>query len=153
MGCGEVGGPIGASLACGGFPPRVAIAIVRAIVKALARILVVEDDIAIRDALAEVLEGLGHSVRCAGNGAEALELLAREEPPDLIVLDLMMPVMDGFEFREASRRDPRLAEIPVMIVSASDVTTLRGLAELGAAAVLPKPFELERFVAEVHRLC
>src|SRR5512146_762639 len=153
MSCGEVGRPIGAYLACGGFPRRVPVPTVRAIVKALGRILLVEDDTAIRDALAEVLEGLGHTVRCAGNGAEALELLAGEELPDLIVLDLMMPVMDGFAFREASRRDPRLADIPVMVVSASDLTALRGLAELGVAAVLPKPFELERFVAEVHRLC
>jgi CheY-like chemotaxis protein len=126
---------------------------VRAIVKALGRILLVEDDLAIRDALAEVLEGLGYSVRCAGNGAEALELLAREELPTLIVLDLMMPVMDGFAFRRAARRDPRLADIPVMVVSASDLTTVPRLAELEAAAFLAKPFELERFVAEVHRLC
>ncbi len=148
-----MGGPHGAWAACGGFPLRVPVPTVQAIVRSLGRILLVEDDTAIRDALAEVLEGLGHSVRCAGNGAEALELLAGDELPDLIVLDLMMPVMDGFTFREASRRDPRLADIPVMVVSASDVTTLRGLPELGAAAVLPKPFELERFVAEVHRLC
>ena len=124
-------------------------------VKALGRILLVEDDLAIRDALAEVLEALGYSVRCAGNGAEALEILAAaaEELPTLIVLDLMMPVMDGFAFREAARRVPRLADIPVMVVSASDVTSVPRLAELDAAAFLAKPFELERFVEEVHRLC
>lgn len=125
---------------------------VRVNMNAVRRILLVEDEIAIRDSLEEVLEGLGHSVRCAGNGAEALALLAGEELPDLIVLDLKMPVMDGYAFRDASRRDPRIAEIPVIVVSASDVTTPRGLPELGAAAVLPKPFELEQFVAEVHRL-
>jgi CheY-like chemotaxis protein len=119
-----------------------------------AMVLVVDDERDIRDAAVMLLRSDGYTAAATENGREALGLLRSGAiHPRLIILDLRMPVMDGFAFREASRRDPRLADIPVMVVSASDVTALRGLAELGVAAVLPKPFELERFVAEVHRLC
>ncbi len=121
--------------------------------KSPGRILLVEDDLGIREALAEVLQDLGFEVRCAGNGAEALERLAAEDPPALIVLDLMMPVMDGWTFRAHQRSDPRLAAIPVMVVSAIDARPSRRGAELDVDAFLAKPFELERFVSEVHRLC
>jgi len=70
-----------------------------------AKILVVEDELSQREALAEVLSRLGYEVRCAANGSEALELMRHSESlPGLILLDLMMPVMDGWEFRAEQRR-------------------------------------------------
>lgn len=126
---------------------------VRLTVKSPRRILVVEDDPGIRESLGEVLEDLGFEVACASNGAEALARLAVERPPDLIVLDLMMPVMDGWTFRACQRSDPRLAAVPVIVVSASDARASSRAAVLAGDAFLAKPFELDRFVEEVHRLC
>ena len=82
-------------------------------------VLVVEDDLDIRQALMEILDEHGFAALGARDGAEALDLLSRAtELPCLILLDLMMPVMDGASFREAQRKDPRLASIPVVVLSA-----------------------------------
>src|SRR5690349_23695253 len=81
-------------------------------------VLVVEDDFDLRDALVPILEYEGHRVVSAANGKEALERLRTMPPPSLILLDLMMPVMDGEQFRAQQLRDPALASIPVVIVSA-----------------------------------
>src|SRR5262245_22552685 len=81
-------------------------------------ILVVEDDADTRESLRAVLEVARYDVRTASNGREALEVLARIEAPGLILLDLMMPVMSGFEFLAARREDAALERIPVVIVSA-----------------------------------
>jgi CheY-like chemotaxis protein len=119
----------------------------------LRTILLIEDDFAIREALAEILGTAGFQVTCACNGAEALVLLSeRTSQPSLILLDLMMPVMDGWEFRRAQARDPAIASIPVVVLSASagHDATLHGMA---AAAVLAKPFELDHLLDTVDRLC
>ena len=80
-----------------------------------AKILVVEDELGQREALAEVLSRLGYEVQCAANGNEALELMRRSESlPGLILLDLMMPVMDGWEFRAEQRKDRALADVPAL---------------------------------------
>jgi CheY-like chemotaxis protein len=118
-----------------------------------ARILLVEDDYAIRETLADVLEGEGFQVSCASNGAEAMDRLAAERVPALIVLDLMMPVMDGWAFRTAQQRDPLLAQIPVVVLSAGHDREDRAVSALEVDAFLPKPFDLERFVETIHRLC
>lgn len=118
-----------------------------------ARILVVEDDLAIRETIAELLQDEGYSVSCASNGAEALDRLASGDAPNLIVLDLMMPVMDGWAFRSVQRDDPRLSAIPVLVLSAGHGVDSRAVAGLGAEAFLPKPFDLSKFVDAVHRLC
>jgi len=82
-------------------------------------ILVVDDDRDIRDSLVEVLGEHGYPVIGAGNGVEALEILRTSAPPpSLILLDLMMPVMDGREFRERQLENPALADIPVIVISA-----------------------------------
>src|SRR5881392_3915466 len=82
-------------------------------------VLVVEDDEDIRDSLVEFLGDEGYEARGAGNGREALSLLAAIAPPPcLIILDLMMPVMDGRTFREEQLRRPDVADIPVIVISA-----------------------------------
>src|SRR5690349_1848715 len=81
-------------------------------------VLVVEDSTDARQMLASLLEVEGFAVRTAANGREALDQLRAGPPPCLILLDLMMPVMDGYQFRAEQRQDPGLSPIPVVVVSA-----------------------------------
>src|SRR5438552_12038391 len=81
------------------------------------RILLAEDDDDISESVRGVLEDAGYAVETCRNGQEALKRL-REDPADLVVLDLMMPVLDGWEFRAAQRADRSIAEIPVVVISA-----------------------------------
>jgi len=114
------------------------------------RVLVVDDD---PDGLATVLDILelsGYEAVGACNGREALQRLASGELPDLILLDLMMPVMNGWQFREEQRRSPRLADIPVVITSA-DRDAQRVAKDLGAAALLTKPMAVKNLLATVGR--
>ncbi len=90
-----------------------------------APILVVDDDQDIRDALKDVLEDAGYSVQCVRDGKEALEYLRSGSSASLILLDLAMPQMDGYEFREEQLRDPQLKEIPVVIVTAQHMASTR----------------------------
>ena len=119
----------------------------------LHRILVVEDDQDIRETLVEVLTDLGFAVASAADGLEALAQL--REPEDawcMVLLDLMMPHMDGREFRVEQLRDPALARIPVVIVSAvADVTTVAN--ELGVDAHVTKPVTVTKLVEAVERYC
>jgi two-component system, chemotaxis family, chemotaxis protein CheY len=114
------------------------------------RILVVEDDELLRETLAEVLVDDGHEVRTAANGADALAQLETWEP-QLIVLDLMMPVMDGFAFRDEQLRRGLRPEVPVLVLSA-----VRGLdaaaRRLAATAHIAKPFRLEEVLATIETL-
>jgi len=104
------------------------------------RVLVVDDDALIRDTLATALSDEGYAVRVAGDGRAALATLG-EWRPDVIVLDLMMPVMDGRAFRTAQRAAPVTADIPIIVLSAAHNVQARA-ADLEAAAVFPKPFDL-----------
>lgn len=114
------------------------------------RILVVEDDESLREALLEVLGDEGHEVRAAEHGADALETLDDWEP-ELLVLDLMMPVMDAFEFREHQRQRAAALEARVLVLSAA--RDLGGAAErLDADAYLAKPFRLDEMLMTVDRL-
>ena len=113
-------------------------------------ILVVDDDPSIRDALTSLLEERGYVVSAAVDGQEALDRLRGSSPPWLIVLDLMMPVMDGFEFRVRQLQDPTLAAIPVVVLSAGDLP--RKVAPLGVAAWLPKPVEPATLLEIIERL-
>ncbi len=110
------------------------------------RVLIVEDDVDIRETLGELLASAGYETACAANGLEGLTA-ARRATPDLIVLDLMMPVMDGWQFRSAQRDDPALAAIPVIVISASAAAPA-----IDADTYLEKPFSMDRLVAEVRRL-
>ncbi len=110
-------------------------------------VLVVEDDDFIRDAVVELLAFEGVEAVAVGDGAEALLRLRRREVlPALILLDLMMPVMNGWQFRAAQLADPELASIPVVVMSASDPEGVQ------ADAVLAKPFEARVLLDAVARL-
>ena len=114
------------------------------------RILVVEDDESLREALLEVLGDEGHEVRVAEHGADALETLDGWEP-EVLVLDLMMPVMDAFECREQQRR--RAAALGARVLGLSAARDLGGAAErLDADAYLAKPFRLDEMLTTVDRL-
>ncbi|WP_437735524.1 response regulator [Sorangium sp. So ce1335] len=116
------------------------------------RILVVEDDLDIRSILSQLLVFEGYDVEEASDGAEALAFLRRSRPPALILLDLMMPVMDGWQLRAELQRDPELASIPVVIVSA-DVRAEQEASRLRVAGLLKKPLQIEPLLELVHRIC
>lgn len=117
------------------------------------RVLIVEDDLEIRESLIEALEDEGYEAVGAGNGLEALDRLRGPGPqPCLIFLDLMMPRMDGRAFRQEQLRHPELASIPVVVISAfRDVTHVAE--EMQAAALLKKPFQLHELVTVTRQHC
>jgi CheY-like chemotaxis protein len=115
-------------------------------------VLVVDDDRAIREILADLLAEEGFSVITAGNGQEALDKLRTGTPrPCAILLDLMMPIMSGLQFCAERRRDPALAEIPVIAISADH--SLRGKLHLEPGEYLPKPLRFESVLTVVRRYC
>jgi signal transduction histidine kinase len=111
--------------------------------------LIVEDDAAIREAIADVLRSDGYEASSCGHGREALEYLRRAPHPDVIVLDLMMPVMDGWEFRIEQRKDPILATIPVIALSADGTPKA---AAVDADAYLKKPVSAATLLNTVDRV-
>jgi len=112
--------------------------------------LVVEDDEELRDAMLELLRGFGRGAIGAADGQQALGILRRGIEPCVILLDLMMPRMDGWTFRREQMRDRRLARIPVIVVSA-DSDPLRG-GSLRGTEVLSKPLNLDRLLELLKRL-
>ena len=116
-----------------------------------ATILVIDDDDDIRAVLAMVLDEAGFRVVTAANGREALEHLREDPQPDVILLDLMMPEMDGYQFRAEQQRDPALRAIPTLIVTAGTVTSR--VEALGAEVILRKPVSLRRLVDTIRRFC
>jgi CheY-like chemotaxis protein len=114
------------------------------------RVLLVEDDREIRETITDILRDEGHVVMGAGNGQEALEELSRA-PADVILLDLMMPVMDGWQFRAEQQKHPVWRHIPVIVVSA-DAQIADKARSIGAHGFLRKPLNIDdllRLVAEV----
>jgi CheY-like chemotaxis protein len=108
------------------------------------RVLVVDDDAAIREITAEVLRDVGYDVVCAMNGEQALRELRGEQRPHLVLLDLMMPVMSGWELLELLQSADDLSKIPVVVVSAMSAP--------GAHEHLAKPIDLDLLLATVRRL-
>lgn len=112
-------------------------------------ILAIDDDADFREGLTEVLDEFGYRVRTAANGREALEALRTEPPPDVILLDLRMPEMDGRAFRREQVRDEKLSGIPLVVVSGSREVDDEA-ESLGAAAVLPKPFGVGELLRSIE---
>ena len=114
-------------------------------------ILVVDDDDDIREVLGEVLRDAGHQVKTASNGAEALDILKDGGAhPCLVLLDLMMPVMDGYRFLEHKRQDPALAGIPTAVITAGRTVEF---GRLTGAQLLPKPIQLPTLLKVVAEFC
>lgn len=115
-------------------------------------VLVVDDDHDIRETMEVALELGGFRVQAVANGAEALAFLrCAGRRPDVIVLDLMMPVMNGYEFREEQLRDPDLADIPVLVLTGFGDAPNEA-SKLGAAQGLDKPLSLRALEAAIRRL-
>ena len=118
-----------------------------------AAILVVEDDVAIRESIAEALEDNEFLSIEVGNGQEALaRLRAGPTKPCVILLDIMMPEMDGWQFRALQRQDPTLSSIPVVVITAH-VNIAEVEKGMAPDACLSKPIQLANLVAIVERFC
>jgi CheY-like chemotaxis protein len=113
-------------------------------------ILLVEDDPDLREGLVLLLSEEGYEVVTAEDGRQALASLRTHARPAVILLDLMLPVVDGFEFRVQQRQDPALASVPVIVLSGGgDLERKAG--PLAAAACLPKPIDVPALLAHVGR--
>ncbi len=113
-------------------------------------VLIVEDDADLREMMAQLLTLEGFQAETVANGRDALEYLRTSDLPDVILLDLMMPIMDGWEFRRRQRQDPALAKVPVVVLSALDAARAQDLEE---AAFLKKPLDFDRLLQLVRRYC
>ncbi|MEY4513337.1 MAG: response regulator [Pseudomonadota bacterium] len=109
-------------------------------------VLLVEDDLDIAEAILDVLMDEGYEVAHATNGREALELLHSQPRPSVILLDLMMPEMDGPEFRREQLLDPKLSSIPVVVLSADRLIAEKAH-ELGVWGYLTKPLQPDQLVS------
>ena len=111
--------------------------------------MLVEDDKSIQLTIRHTLELEGYEVFIADHGRDGLTLLRQMKPPCLVLLDIQMPEMDGYEFLQAKNADPAIAAVPVVVLSATaDERRL-----LGASEFIRKPFELEKLVEAVERYC
>ncbi|MEO8192183.1 MAG: response regulator [Acidobacteriota bacterium] len=115
-------------------------------------VLVVEDDPELLEALSDALESEGYGVGRARHGLDALGQLRAGKRPCLILLDLMMPIMNGWQFRHEQRQDSELSRIPVVVVSAK-TDSAQHAAWLEADAYIEKPVSLQTLLETVHRYC
>jgi DNA-binding response OmpR family regulator len=117
------------------------------------RALIIDDDRDLLHLIQRTLEfTAGWQVVTARSGAAGIEL-ARATPPDVIVVDLMMPGMDGYEVCRQLKSTPTTAQVPVVLLTARHDLDERQLAEAGAAGVLFKPFQPDRLAAQVRQFC
>ena len=116
-------------------------------------VMIVEDDVEARESLAAVLASEGYSVIMAEDGRVALDAL-RKAPSTIcmILLDLFMPVMNGWAFRDEQVRDPELADIPVVVITA-DASAAQRMGKLGVAGAMTKPVDFDRLLALVNEYC
>jgi len=114
----------------------------------MATILIVDDERPIRQFLAAAFEQEGHNVLEAWHGRHALHIIAAQSP-DLVVSDVMMPLMGGVELCKTLRADPSTADIPIVLMSAAHQTAALSV---GADAIIGKPFDLDALDALVRRL-
>ena len=113
-------------------------------------VLVVEDNDDIREMMALALQLAGARVMCASNGREALALLKTRPAPNLILLDLMMPVMNGWELSAALKRDDALSKVPIVVISAMGEA---GAAGLHPAEFISKPVDIDHLIDVVTEHC
>jgi CheY-like chemotaxis protein len=114
-------------------------------------VLIVEDDEDLREMMAQLLTLEGFQTATVANGREALEYLHEASTPDVILLDLMMPVMNGWQFRSAQTNDPELSKIPVVVVTAAGARDQ--IPAIDADAWLSKPVDFDRLLATIDPLC
>jgi len=117
----------------------------------MASVMIIEDDRDTREMLGRFLELEGFDVRTAANGELALRALQEDGQPCVIILDLMMPVMNGWQFREAQQSDPALSHIPVVVVTAAGAR--EQVPEISADGWLSKPVDFDRLLATIAPLC
>ena len=115
------------------------------------RVLVVDDDAWVRTTMADVLEYAGYDVLMAHNGADALALM-RSTRPDCVVLDLLMPVLDGLDFLRAYHWERLCASTPVLVISASQSLAEAVRSEFGVEHILIKPFDIQAFLQALKHL-
>jgi CheY-like chemotaxis protein len=113
-------------------------------------VLIVEDDADLREMMAQLLTLEGFAAATVSNGREALAYLRTNVAPDVILLDLMMPVMDGWEFRREQQRDRDMAGVPVIVLSALDQPRA---VDVQADAFLKKPLDFDRLLELIRRYC
>jgi CheY-like chemotaxis protein len=116
------------------------------------RILIVEDDHSIRELLVELLQSEGYEVTSAVNGLEGLKVLQTQKLPDLILIDLMMPVMDGYAFRTEQMKNPDWNKIPLVVMSA-EANAKEKMKKYNVTAFLAKPVELDTILKTVETYC
>ncbi len=116
------------------------------------RILLIDDNPVTREAISMILAGAGYCVALANNGADALHRLREHRRPDLILLDLAMPVLDGQHFRREQQQDQELGSIPIVIFSGVEGADEEAVA-LGAAGCMRKPVDPGRLLEVVRRCC
>src|SRR4051794_28430872 len=116
-------------------------------------ILIIDDDPPILTGLSEFLQGEGYDVAIAGDGRAALDQLRRGLRPSVIILDLMMPVMDGWDFRHEQLNDAELREIPVIVITATGFSEQSVKAQLGVAELVAKPPSPAHLLAAIERCC
>lgn len=114
------------------------------------RILVVEDDNSIRELLVELLQSEGYEVSSAVNGLEGIKYLQLHGNPDLILIDLMMPIMDGYTFRTEQMKNSEWSKVPVVVMSA-EANAKEKMKNFGITAFLSKPVELDTILKTVER--
>src|SRR5438067_8037587 len=117
----------------------------------MASVMIVEDDPDTREMLERFLQLEGFDVRTAANGELALKALEADSSLCVILLDLMMPVMNGWQFRQAQASDPKLARIPVVVVTASG--SREDIPVIEADGWLSKPVDFDRLLATIEPLC
>jgi DNA-binding response OmpR family regulator len=112
-------------------------------------IVIIDDEYGLADVLVTTLAEVGYRALTASNGVRGLELMA-EDPPDLVILDYMMPLLDGPGVLRAMRADPRLTQVPVIMISAMPEAVVRKRVD-GYASFLRKPFDFESLLRTVEQ--
>jgi CheY-like chemotaxis protein len=112
-------------------------------------LLVVEDNAVTREGLLAILRRSGYAVDLAGDGREALDYLDEHPPPDLILLDMLLPILDGWQFLEKLKK--LHPQVPVVVTTGTDAIGAEWAAAHGCAGFLRKPIELEPLLTEIRR--